>query len=105
MRTTQLIKRLEKSFTKEQAEDLAEILEEMQESLVTKSHADKLHADTISRMSQSFSESHTLTKQLVSESKTYTDLVVAQAKFDLVKWIVGGVIANGIVATLLKYLA
>lgn len=30
-------------------------------------------------------------------------MVVSKAKYELVKWIVGGVIANGLVATLLKY--
>lgn len=37
-------------------------------------------------------------------TKEYVALIVSQAKYDLVKWIVGGVIANGLVATLLKYL-
>lgn len=32
-------------------------------------------------------------------------LVVTLAKYDLIKWIVGAVIANGIVATLLKFAA
>ena len=29
---------------------------------------------------------------------------VTKAKYDLVKWIVGGIIANGLVATLLKFI-
>ena len=36
-------------------------------------------------------------------TKEYVALVVSQAKYDLVKWIVAGVITNGLVATLLKY--
>lgn len=37
-------------------------------------------------------------------TREYVDMVVNQAKYDLVKWIVAGVIMNGIVATILKYL-
>ena len=37
-------------------------------------------------------------------TKEYVALVVSQAKYDLVKWIVAGVITNGLVATFLKYL-
>ena len=36
-------------------------------------------------------------------TKEHVEMVVSKAKYDLVKWIVGGVVANGIVATLLKY--
>lgn len=38
-------------------------------------------------------------------TKDHVEMVVNKAKYELVKWIVGGVIANGIVATLLKYLS
>lgn len=37
-------------------------------------------------------------------TKEYVALVVSQAKYDLVKWIVAGVITNGLVATFLRYL-
>ena len=38
-------------------------------------------------------------------SKDHVEMVVNKAKYELVKWIIGGVIANGIVAMLLKYLS
>lgn len=38
-------------------------------------------------------------------SKEHVEMVVNAAKYELVKWIVGGVIINGVVATILKYLA
>lgn len=37
--------------------------------------------------------------------KENVEAVVTKAKYDLVKWILGGVIANGLVATLLKFMA
>lgn len=37
-------------------------------------------------------------------TKEYVGLLVSQAKNDLVKWIIGGVICNGIIVTFLKYL-
>lgn len=37
-------------------------------------------------------------------TREYVDMVVNQAKYDLVKWIVAGVVMNGVVATILKYL-
>lgn len=38
-------------------------------------------------------------------TKENVEAVVTKAKYDLVKWIVGGIIANGLVATLLKFIA
>lgn len=38
-------------------------------------------------------------------SREHVEMVVNAAKYELVKWIVGGVIINGVVATILKYLA
>ena len=38
-------------------------------------------------------------------TKENVEAVVTKAKYDLVKWIVGGIIANGLVATLLKLIA
>lgn len=43
-------------------------------------------------------------KQTELATKDHVDAIVTKAKYDLVKWIVGGIIANGLVATLLKYL-
>lgn len=37
-------------------------------------------------------------------TKEHAEVIVTQAKYDLVKWIVGGIIANGLVATLLKFM-
>lgn len=37
-------------------------------------------------------------------TKDHVDAIVTKAKYDLVKWIVGGIIANVLVATLLKFL-
>ena len=37
--------------------------------------------------------------------KENVEAVVTKAKYDLVKWIVGGIIANGLAATLLKFIA
>ena len=38
-------------------------------------------------------------------TKENGEAVVTKAKYDLMKWIVGGIIANGLVATLLKFIA
>ena len=38
-------------------------------------------------------------------TKEHVEMVEQKAKYELVKWIVAGVIANGLVATLLKYTA
>ena len=37
-------------------------------------------------------------------TREYVALVVSRAKFELLKWIVGAVVVNGIIATALKYL-
>jgi len=37
-------------------------------------------------------------------TKEYVETIVTKAKYDLVKWIVGGIIA-GLVATILKYMS
>jgi len=44
-------------------------------------------------------------KQAEMATKDHVEAIVTKAKYDLVKWIVGGIIANGLVATLLKFLA
>lgn len=38
-------------------------------------------------------------------TKDHVEAIVTKAKYDLVKWIVGGIIANGLVATLLKFIS
>jgi len=38
-------------------------------------------------------------------TKDHVEAIVTKAKYDLVKWIVGGIIASGLVATLLIFLA
>lgn len=43
-------------------------------------------------------------KQSELATKEHVEAIVTKAKYDLVKWIVGGIIANGLVATLLKYI-
>jgi len=38
-------------------------------------------------------------------TKEHVETIVTKAKYDLVKWIVGGIIANGLVATILKFIS
>jgi hypothetical protein len=82
MRTTDIIHRLEKAqFTKEQIEALIGIFEERDKDIATNEYV----------------------RFLSEENKIHVDLSVTKAKYELVKWIVGGVIANGLIATILKY--
>ncbi len=75
MKTTEILSRLHQAdFTEKQAKQLAEILEDMDDKQVTKDHLNMV-----------------------------VNMVVNQAKYELVKWIVAGVIVNGLAATLLKY--
>lgn len=82
MQTIDIIDRLEKAqFTKEQIEALIGIFEERDKDMGTDGYV----------------------RFLSEENKFHVDLPVTKAKYELVKWIVGGVIANGLIATILKY--
>lgn len=56
-----------------------------------------------------FTEEQATTITKIFEDKEVTRdfvaITVGRAKFELIKWIVAGVIINGLVATLLKYAA
>jgi len=84
MNTIEILTRLEKvNFTTEQARTITEIIEEHQHQLATK---DDLKAN-------------------MDSLKVIIDATVTKAKYDLVRWIVGAVIANGLIATMLKFYA
>ncbi len=84
MNTIEILSKLESvNFTTEQARTITEIIEDRRHELATK---DDLKANTDS-------------------IKVIIDATVTKAKYDLVKWIVGGIIANGVIATLLKFFA
>ena len=77
MNTIEILSRLEKvNFTTDQARLITEIFEEHQHQIATKEDV----------------------KMIVGSE-------VNKAKYDLVKWIVGAVIANGIIATILRFFA
>ena len=72
-----MLARLEQvNFTTEQARTIAEIIEVHQKELATKEDI----------------------KMIVASE-------VHKSKYDLVKWIVGGIVANGVIAALLKFLS
>ena len=75
MNTIEILSKLESvNFTTEQARTITEIIEDRQHALATKDDVKIIVASEVSK-----------------------------AKYDLVKWIVGGLIANGLVNALLKY--
>jgi len=75
MNSIKILARLEQvNFTTEQARTITEIIEEHQKELAAKEDV----------------------KMIVSSE-------VHKAKYDLVKWIVGGIVANGAIAALLKF--
>ena len=82
MNTIEILSKLEKiKFTTEQARTITEIFKEHRNELATKEDVKTIRKD--------------INIIVVAE--------VSKAKYDLVKWIVGGFITNGVIATLLKY--
>lgn len=81
MNAIDIISRLEKvNFTTEQARVITEIFEEHQQELATSAEL----------------------KNMQSGLEKSIDASIYKAKYDLVKWIVGGIIANGIAVAFLK---
>ena len=88
MNTIEILSKLESvNFTTEQARTITEIIEDRQHELATKAD---LQASTDSL------------KILIEVSLTKSEASIAKVKYALVKWIVGAVIVNGLIAALLK---
>ncbi|MEM6525952.1 MAG: hypothetical protein AAF693_19290 [Bacteroidota bacterium] len=97
MKLVEIIRKLEQvNFTTEQARTITELLEEHHHQLASKEDVKSIRED-ISKSATNDDVKNMATKDAV-------EVQILKAKYDLVKWIVGGVIANGLVATLLKYL-
>ncbi|MBC6400995.1 MAG: hypothetical protein GDA51_02740 [Ekhidna sp.] len=105
MNTIEILARLERvKFTTEQARTITAIFEEHHAQLATKDDIKMIREDLKSMatkdelkvMREDFK--HMVTKDELNAS-------IAKAKYDLVRWIVGAVIANGLIATLLKFFA
>lgn len=94
MRTTEIIDKLHKvHFTDEQARTIADILESYAEKYTSKKH-----------METATGNLRIALEAKLEKTKLELQKEISQSKFDLVKWIVAGVVANGAVATMLKYL-
>ncbi len=113
---TEIIEKLYKvNFTDEQARTIADILESYGEKYTSKKHMEtatgNLRVALESKLEKTKVE---LQKDLektklelqneLEKTKLELQKEISQSKFDLVKWIVAGVVANGVVATILKYL-
>ena len=82
MNTIEILSKLEKvKFTTDQARTITEIIEDFQNELAIKNDL----------------------KPLATKDAVQSEIL--KAKYDLVKWIVGGIIANGAIATLLRFFA
>ena len=101
MRTTEILERLHRAnYPPEHAKAIADILEGHKEEQITREYLDNSFGELRSEMKGKLVE--VSGKFDLERSERQRD--IALAKYDLVKWIVGGVVANGLVATLLKYL-
>jgi len=100
MNSIEILARLEQvNFTTEQARTITEIMEEHQKELATKNDVKTIRED----LREMATRSELKTELKAMENMMYS--TVAKAKYDLVKWIVGAVVANGVIAALLKFLS
>ncbi len=123
MNTIEILSRLEKvKFTTEQARTITEIVEDRQYQLATKDDVKTLREDvkanyiaTKEDVKANYIATKEDMKNMDAKMATKNDLKILatkdglqaeilKSKYDLVKWIVGGLIANGMVNALLKYL-
>ncbi len=112
MNTIEILSRLEKvKFTAEQARTITEIFEEHHHELATKENVKSIGEDIKYMDAKMATKDDVKTvkddvKNMDSKMATKDGLQaeILKSKYDLVKWIVGGFIANGMVNALLKYL-
>ena len=84
MNSIEMLARLEQvNFTTEQARTITEIIEVHQKELATKGDV----------------------KMIVASEVAKVNAEVFKVKYDLIKWVVGGIVANGVIAALLKFLS
>ncbi len=109
MKTIELLSKLEKvDFTTEQARTISEAMEDRQGQLATKDDL-KMSMDFIrDEMKTLRDDMKTMATNMVTRddlktmaSKDYVNAI----KYDLVRWIIGTLLINGIIATLFKFLA
>ena len=84
---------LEKTATKDELIMMREDLEMVQKDLKNTATKDELNSSVDSL------------KIMIESGIIKSDANIAKAKYDLVRWIVGAVIVNGVIATLLKLFA
>lgn len=116
MRKSEIIRRLKQSqFSAEQARILADILEEQQETILSKKYPDTLpqkYKEPITipvvkakdHKRDRFSQFHHHTNNTVMPTNDHLNLAIEQFKIDLRIWIAGGVVVNGLFLVFLKYL-
>ncbi len=116
MNTIEILSRLEKvKFTAEQARTITEIVEDRQYQLATKDDVKTLKDDVKANYIATKEDMKNMDAKMATKedmknmdakmaTKDGLQAEILKSKYDLVKWIVGGLIANGMVNALLKYL-
>ncbi len=116
MNTIEILTKLEKvNFTAEQARTITEIFEEHHHELATKENVKSIGEDI------KYMDAKMVTKDDVKiirddvkiirddlkylARKDHVSAIMSKTKYDLVRWIVGAVLVNGLIATLLRFFA
>ncbi|MBC6400952.1 MAG: hypothetical protein GDA37_08085 [Ekhidna sp.] len=110
MNTIEILSRLEGvRFTTEQARVIGEIFEAHHTQMATRDDMKIIREelkntatkDELKAMREDFKMMRKDFKYMVTKEELNAG--IAKAKYDLVRWIVGAVIVNGLIATLLKF--
>ncbi|MDE0471058.1 MAG: hypothetical protein OXH57_03885 [Ekhidna sp.] len=114
MNAIEILSKLESvDFTADQARAVTEIFEKHHTQLATKDDVKAVREDfkmireDFKMMQENFKYMATKDElRATSDSlQVIIDSTVTKAKYDLVRWIVGAVIVNGLIATVLKFFA
>ena len=103
MNTTEILSRLEGvRFTTEQARVIGEIFEAHHTQMATRDDMKIIREELKNTATKD--ELNAIREELKNTAtKDELNAGIAKAKYDLVRWIVGAVIMNGLIATLLKF--